>query len=154
MTALLGWTILAVLTAFAGVDALGIALRTAPSGRAELAVAAMASFFALLSAPVLALGYADRLTPENLAVASLVLFAAVFSWITRGRPPAASLRACVRAGSAIARTPLDGLREAARARSVAFLGLLWAGGLIALAFALTCILPFTCWDGVLYHDSM
>jgi len=65
------------------------------------------------------------------------------------------LRACARAAWAITWAPLDGVREAARSRSVVVLaGVLFTGGFIALAHVLTWLVPFTNWDPYFYHEPI
>jgi hypothetical protein len=151
---LVGWIVLAVLTLLAAASSLGIALRAKPSGRAELAIAAMISFFAFVGGPVLVLGYANRLTAATLGWLSLLVSAGAFSVLFRRRSPNAQLRDWANAARAIALAPIDGLREAARARSVVFVGLVCSGGLVALAFLLTLLVPYASWDGFYYHEPI
>jgi hypothetical protein len=154
MGSVAGWLLLTVLTGFAFVNALGIGVHARTSGRAELATVTMAALFALLGGPVLVLGYANVLTPTNLALASLLTSAAAFFVMARRRGARAHLRECGHAAMAIADTPFEGLREAARARSAVFIGLLFAGGIITLAFVLTALVPYASWDGFFYHEPI
>jgi hypothetical protein len=150
----MGWVVLGVLTALAALNALGIALRAAPSGRAELAMVASAAWFALVAAPVLALGYANVLTPGSLLAASFALSAGTFAVLVRHRPIREHLRECATAARGMARMPVDGLREAARARSVVLVGLVVCGGILAAAFVWTVFAPNETWDGLLYHEPI
>jgi hypothetical protein len=152
--ALLGWLVLALLTALAATTAVAIALRTAPSSRAELVMVAMTALYALLAAPVLVLGYAGHLGPTALAAGSAATSAATFAALAHGRDPRALLRECGRAALSVLRAPVDGLREAARARSLVLVAVAWAGGLLALAFLLTCLVPYASWDGLMYHEPI
>ncbi len=149
-----GWLVLTGLTALAALDALGIAVRARPAGRAELGVIASAVFFAFLSLPVLALGYAGWLTPLRLGGVSLTVFAAAFALLARRAGVRALLVESRRAAAGLARMPLDALREAARARSVVLLGLLGAGGVVLAALVLTVFVPNGAWDGFLYHEPI
>jgi hypothetical protein len=151
---ILGWFVLCVLTLLATVDALGIALRTKPSGRAELAIMAAGAGFALVAGPVLVLGYANILTPGALASVSLVVLCGIFALLARGRGAAALLRGCATAARGIARMPFDALVETARARSVVFAGLVVSAGVLAAAFFLTVFAPNEAWDGLLYHEPI
>lgn len=154
MATLLGWVVLGLLSAFAALSAIGLALRAAPSGRAELAMVASAAWFALVAAPVLALGYGNVLTPGSLLGASFALEAGTFAVLVRRRRIRQHVRECLRAARTIARLPLDGLREAARARSVVLAGLLVCGAIIAAAFVWTVFAPNETWDGLLYHEPI
>jgi hypothetical protein len=115
---------------------------------------AMAALFGLLGAPVLVLGYAQHLTAASVGLGSALLSAGTFVASMRGRDPRAHLHECGRAALAIAGMPLDAVREAARARSVVLLGLLWSGGVLALAFLLTLLIPYASWDGFTYHEPI
>ena len=151
---LLGWVILSALTLLATVAALGVAVRSEPSGRAELALVALITLFALLGAPVLVLGYTNHLSAATVGVGSLLVSAGTLAASTRGRPWRVHLRACMDAARAITLAPLDGLREAARVRSVALVGLVACGALLALAMLLTWLVPFTDWDPYYYHEPI
>ncbi len=154
MTRAAGWFLLTVLTSVATVDALGIALRARPSGRAELAMVWVAAWFALIASPVLVLGYADVLTPASLAFASTALFGAVFLLLARGQGARALLGDCYRAALSVASMPLDALREAARARSIVLVGLVVTGAILAASVFLTIFAPNENWDGFLYHEPI
>ena len=149
-----GWVLLAALTLFVAIDAVAVARRTAPSGRAELAIVASLVFFALIALPVMVLGYARVLSAARLAIASFVLSLAVFVTLARSGGVREELRACDVAARSLLFMPLDGLREAARARSFVLIGLLWAAGVIALSAWLTVVSPSESWDGFFYHEPM
>jgi hypothetical protein len=146
--------VLAVLTLFAVVDAIGVARRATPSGRAELGMVTMAMLFALLGTPVLVLGYTNQLTPLKLGVAAFALFAGVFVLLARREGMRAELhevRACV---ASLASIPNTAIRETARARSPVFVGLVWSAGLIGASLVLVYFVSFCTWDGFLYHEPM
>lgn len=151
---LLGWLVLALLTVLAALAALGIAARAKLSGRAEMAVVSLAVFFALLGAPVLVLGYANHLTATTLGLTSLLVSGAVLYVPARGLGLRRHLRDCVDAARSLASAPFAALREAARARSLVLLGLLWTGVLLALSLLCIAVVPYTSWDGYIYHEAI
>jgi hypothetical protein len=150
----MGWLVLALLTLFAFVDALAIARRATPDGRAELGMVTMAAFFGLLGAPVLVLGYSNQLTPLKLGVTALALFAGVFVLFARKVGAREELRACRASLALLASIPGAAVRETARARSPVFVGVVWSGGLIAMSLVLVYFVSFCTWDGFLYHEPI
>ncbi len=154
MADLLGWITLAVLTFFAAAAALAIALRSEPSGRAELGIVASAAFFGLIATPVLVLGYTNLLTATRLAIVACVWFLGVFALASRGRPPTKWLREIGHAAASLMTLPLEALEEAVRARSVVTIGMMWTAGVLTLAFVLTVFVPNATWDGFLYHEPI
>jgi hypothetical protein len=151
---LAGWLLLALLTTLAGIDAVGLALRARPSGRAELAIAASVAFFGLLDGPVFVLGYTNVLTARNLALASAGLLGTTLVLLLRGRSPRGFFRECGQAAAGLLAMPFAALAEAARARSVVFVGIAWAGSVTALAFLTTLAYPSLSWDSLLYHEPI
>jgi hypothetical protein len=149
-----GWVVLALLTGLAAVNALGLALRATPAGRAELAIAASTLFFAFLTAPVLVLGYANVLTAVNLAAVSSVLMLGLFALLVRRRSPRELLRECRHAAASILAMPFAALREAARARSVTFVGLGCAGALTGAALVAAVLYANCSWDSLIYHEPI
>jgi hypothetical protein len=150
----MGWLVLGSLTAFALLDSVALALRMAPRGRAELGIATALFFAALLSVPILALGYCSLLWKWTLAPASFLLLTAVFVVLARGCGPQALLASCRAAFRDLAALPVDALREAFRARSIVILGLLLSAALIAIAFVLTYLIEFCRWDDEIYHTPI
>jgi hypothetical protein len=150
----MGWLVLGFLTAFAGVDALGLALRVQPRGRAELGIATALLFAALVGMPVLLLGYADLLWRATLAPLSLSCFTGVFALLALGEGPRALLHSCGTALRSLASLPIDGLRQTLRARSIVFLGLLVAMAIIVAALVLTYLIEFNRWDDAIYHTPI
>lgn len=150
----MGWLVLGFLTAFALVDALGLALRLQPRGRAELGIATGLLFAALVGMPVLLLGYADLLWRATLAPVSLALLAGIFVLLAFDEGPRALLRSCGAALRSLAELPVDGLRQALRAKSIVFLGLLVVTALIGAALVLTYLIEFARWDDSIYHTPI
>src|SRR5260370_31347352 len=138
----MGWLLLAFLTSFALLDAVGLALLTRARGRAELGIAAALFFAPLIGLPVLVLGYANVLWRATLALVSLGLCSSVFWLLARQRGSGVLIRSCAAAFCDLAGLPLVALREAMRARSVVFVGLLAAAGLIATSLVLTYLIEF------------
>ncbi len=156
---LLGWMVLGALTSAAALNAVGIGVRArAPEGRnrSELAVVAGTAFYALLAGPVLFLGFLGRLTSLNLGLFSAALMAGLFALLARAgrRTPGGHLAECLGALGALAALPGEALAETARARSVAFVGLVFAGAMIAYALVVAVLIPATSWDGLMYHEPI
>lgn len=150
---LFGWLVLFLLTGSAAFAAVGVAVRSAPSGRAELGVIAALVFYALLATPVLVLGYTDHLTA--LPVGVVGFGGSAITWLASSRDGfRRHARETISAALALARLPFDGLAEAARARSAIVIGLLWSGGLVGLALFLTWLAPSESWDGFFYHEPI
>jgi hypothetical protein len=141
------------LTAAAALDAVLIAARARPSGRAELATIAALIGCALIATPVLALGYAEQLTKVKLAIASACLFAAVFV-VVAGKRPFDAVREAREAWRSLARIPRDALHESVRARSVIAVGLAVAILLAVATFVFSVFVPNATWDGFLYHEAI
>jgi hypothetical protein len=150
----LGWVVLVGLTSLATLAALGVAVRSEPAGRAELALVALISLFALLGAPVLVLGYTNHLSAATIGIASLLVSASTFVASSNGRSRRDHALACARAAWSITLAPFEGVREAARARSVVLVGVLVCGALAALSLVLTALVPFTSWDPYFYHEPI
>lgn len=150
----MGWLVLGFLTIFAVVDALALALRTAPQGRAELGIATASCFAALIGLPILVLGYANVLWPATLAPISLALLTGTFWGLARKDGPRALLASCAGALRGLIALPVDGLRQALRARSIVFVGLLVAAGLVGASLVLTYLIEFCRWDDEIYHTPI
>jgi hypothetical protein len=151
---MIGWVVLALLTALAAFNALGLALRSEPSGRAELGVVAAATFFGQLVAPVFVLGYAGALTPTTVGIASAAMFLVIFALLVRGRPLRVYARQCEQAIRALARLPVDALREGFRARSLVAVAVVYVGAILCAAVVFTVFVPNESWDGFLYHEPI
>jgi 4-amino-4-deoxy-L-arabinose transferase-like glycosyltransferase len=150
----IGWAVLAVLTGLAVTNAVGLALRAEPSGRAELGVAAAAAFFGLLIAPVFVLGYAGALTPTTVATSALLFELVVFALLVRGRTLRGDLCARGRALASLARLPADALVAAFRARSLVGVAMVYVCGLLLASIVFTVFVPNESWDGFLYHEPI
>jgi hypothetical protein len=151
----MGWLVLASLTTFALVDAVALARRMQPRGRAELALATTLFFTALIGAPILALGYSNTLWRATLAATSLALLTGVFVVLARkGGGARAVFASSVAALRELAALPLEAVREAFRARSIVFVGLLLAAALIGASLVLTYLIEFCRWDDEIYHTPI
>ena len=148
---MLGYCVLAVLTALALLGAVAVALRAAPSGRAELGVVTGLAFAALTGAPVLALGYADLLWPLSVALLSIALSGATFYFAAPGANVREKLAACASAGRRLVALPLAAIDEAVVARSGAAFALLGVVALLGVAVVLTWLIDFGGWDEFIYH---
>src|SRR5258708_39837951 len=119
----MGWVALVLLTAFALLDALGLALETRPRSRAELGIATSLFFASLVGGPVLGLGYAGLLWPASLAGTSLAVLAATFAVLARRRGARELFASCRKAAVDLARLPVDAVRASWEARSLVLPGL-------------------------------
>jgi hypothetical protein len=151
---MLGWVVLTLLTALAAVNALGLATRAEPSGRAELGIIAAAAFFGQLVAPGFVLGYAGAMTPTTMGVGAAVLFLAIFALLVRGHPWRAYLRECEKALWTLTLVPVEAVREAFRARSLVLVALLYVGVILIASVVFTVFVPNETWDGFLYHEPI
>jgi len=150
----LAWSVLIALTVLAALAALGIAVRAAPGGRAELGILATLVFFALLVTPVYLLGYTGHLTAPLLASLSAPLFGAAFLASAWRRGVRRHLHDTLDHALAILSMAPDGLRQALGARSVVLVGLLWSAGVIGLSAWIMYLAPSESWDGLFYHEPM
>jgi hypothetical protein len=151
---LTGWLVLALLTGAVALNAVGVAVRVGPSGRAELATVAATAFYGFLATPVLLLGFVGLLTARNLGLVEGLAMAGTFALLVGGRPVRVHLGDCARAFRGLATLPRDALVEAARARSLVLLGVVCAGLLIVHTLLVAVLVPCTSWDGLMYHGPI
>jgi hypothetical protein len=149
-----GALVLFALTALAAFAALAAAIRAELRSRAETFVLWTGLFMALLIAPVAALGYANRLWPWALAVASAMTSSAVLALSARGRGLGAHAAETARWAGKLALLPWEGMRLALAQRSFVALGLAAAALAIGGSLVLTYLAPSECWDGFFYHEPM
>lgn len=150
----MGWLVLSTLTLAAAVAAMGITLRTAPEGRAEMGMTFTLVLFALLGGPVLLLGYANLLLPLPLACVSVLCTTASFLASARGRGVRAHGGDILRGGARLLRLPADALASCVRPPSFAAVGLLASALGIAWSVWLGYLAPSESWDGFFYHEPM
>ena len=152
--------VLASLSALVWIASVSLAVRLYPESRAERALAACVLALSILVGAIQALGWTDTLSRASLAALSsaisVVVLASSLCLPWRGT---AGLRARVvllaSAIGSLARLPLDALREAWRAGSLAVsFALAWTLGLLAWTFYLAYLAPSGAWDGLWYHEPM
>ncbi len=150
----LGFLELTCLSALAIVAAIAIGLRVGWNGRAELFVGASVLAHALVTAPILVLGWFDVLYRSTLgatsALVSLVALASAFV----GRPPrefAARLWSAIRS---LVRLPFDAFAESLRPPNMTLVGLLAAAGAIGWTAWASYMTPSSSWDGLWYHETI
>jgi len=152
---LLTWLLLAVLTSWAGLAAIAVALHLALAGRAERALAACLVFWALIVAPVLMLGYSSYLYRAPLAFASAALSSAVLLCCARRRALKDFISELGSGVRELVRMLPDAVKLCLRARSFAVLGLVCCIGVCALTLFLTYLVPADeSWDGLYYHQPI
>jgi hypothetical protein len=132
--------------------ALGVRLRT--NGRAELGVAVTMLWNALVMCPVYVLGLTNHLYPRTLAWTSAAFFASVYL-VARGPDRRALERELWRALWGLVRLPFSALREAARARSMVLLAVVFTGAMLAWTFFCAYLTPsWRGWDALWYHEPI
>ena len=147
---LLGFAVLNVLAISA---ALSIALRGSFDGRAELGLATGLLWNAIIAFPIYVLGLIDHLDATTLAVTSYLFFSALLVISSRRHP--LDRRARLSAAWGQVRLPFDAIREAGRARSFVFLGLLASAILIVWSGITSYYVPsWRQWDALWYHEPI
>lgn len=149
-----GWLLLITLTFLAAFAALAAVTRAAFEGRAARFVAFTAALFALIAAPVLALGHLRALRPATLAIVSAALSAGTIAAASKGVGLRVHGRATARNAVELARLPWDALRLTVAARSLSAMGLLAAMAWIGWTAVLSYYAPSESWDGFFYHEPM
>ncbi|GAC1537531.1 MAG: hypothetical protein NVS3B10_01840 [Polyangiales bacterium] len=150
-----GYLELAALSMLAFVAALAIALRAAPDGRAELALTTMMVTNFLVIVPIYALGLTHHLTARTLGLGALLFFTGALAAASIGRDRRSFFRDIIAATLALSRLPLDGLRLAARQRSVVTLGLALSAIAIAWSAYVSWLAPsWGQWDALWYHEPI
>jgi len=147
-----GFATLAVLTSFAALTSVAVASRLYGESRSECGLAAGVIFVTLIHAPIHLLGWTSTLDALNLGVASSLLFLAVLSASLIARP--GGVRSIARACIGLLRLPVDAVKEAWAARSVALLGIVACGGIALWTVWLSWLAPSSSWDGLWYHEPM
>jgi hypothetical protein len=143
------------LTLLNALGALALAKRLrAAEGRAELVVATSILGYALILAPIFALGFLRRLTALNLGVASASLGTVVLAASIARRDWRAFLGELARDAAGVLRTPADALAIAWRARSPAVVAVPAAVALVVWSAASAYYAPSAGWDAIWYHEPI
>ncbi len=151
----MGFLLLLILSVLAAVAALGIASRARLRGRAQVTVAATLLWNALVLLPIYVLGLLDVLTAARLAVASAVVSLAAGAAACYGVGVRATLAVVLRLARGQLRLPVDALVMSWRARSLIFVGVLFAAVLLPyMALSAYLAQPLPHWDPLWYHDTM
>ena len=149
------WVLLASLTSLAGLAALAAALRTKPSGRAELALTTCILWNAVIGCPIYALGLTSHLTARSLAWLSAAFFAAVFAATAWRGDLGRSLRELGAAIVELLALPFAGIAMARRARSVVVVPLILLAILIVYTIITSYYSPsWRQWDALWYHETI
>lgn len=151
----MGFLLLLVLSVLAAMAALAVASRARLPGRAQVTVAATLLWNALVVLPIYVLGLLNVLTAARLAIASALLSLAIAAAACHGIGVRAMLSDVARLARGQLRLPMDALVMSWRARSLIFVGVLFAAILLPY-LALTAYLaqPLPHWDPLWYHDTM
>lgn len=151
---MLAWLLLLFLTAFAGLASFGVTVRADVRSRLDAGILVTLVFFALVSTPVLALGYTGHLRPLLVAPASIALFGASFFFSRGTRSLMEHTRESMRLARSLVSLPSEALDLALKERSFVVLGLAATVLLIAFSAWLTYVAPSESWDGFFYHEPM
>jgi len=150
-----GFFLLLALSALALLAALTVAVRARPRGRAEALVAATVIWNGLVVAPIYALGLTRHLTARSLGIAAPILSLLVLALALRGQEARALGREVGRTFTGLLRLPIDALVLSWQARSLIFVGVLFAALLLPyLALSGYLAQPLPHWDPLWYHDTM
>lgn len=134
--------------------ALLVSSRAYRESRAERALAAMVLSIGTVHGAVHFLGWFEVLTPSSLAGLLIAASAAMAGGALFFRRDASSSRELLARTAEVLRLPFDALTEAYRARSAAFIALLWTYGILVWSFLLVILAPSGSWDGLWYHEPM
>lgn len=135
-----------------------LAARLYPESRSERGLAAAVLWIGVVHGVVHALGWTNTLSPAALA-AGVLLASLAFAGAALGpaRAEAPGLRGreeLLRRAFAVLALPGSALVETFRARSAAFLALLWTFGILLWTALLVVLAPSGSWDGLWYHEPM
>ena len=151
----MGFLLLLVLSLLAAAAALAIVSRARLPGRAQVTVAVTLLWNALVILPIYVLGLLNVLTAQRLAVASAALSLAAGAAACHGVGVRATLAEVGRLARGQLRLPMDALVMSWRARSLIFVGVLFAAILLPyLAMSAYLGQPLPHWDPLWYHDTM
>lgn len=149
------WVLLAFLTLLAALAAVAVALRTRPSGRAELALTTCILWNVLIGCPIYALGFTNHLRPTALAWLSTIFFSGVLAAAAWRGSLERSCRELASAVVELVTLPFAAIATAARARSVVVLPLV----VLAILIPWTAITAYFTgswrqWDSLWYHETI
>jgi hypothetical protein len=151
----LNWLLLCALTTSTALAAVALSFTLDLQGRAERALAFYLLFWALIVAPIFALGYCNWLYRAPVALLSLVLSGSVLVLCTRGQSVATFLLRLRSELLELGTLLPDSVKLCWRARSFSVLGLLGALGVVAFTVLLTYLAPADeSWDGLYYHQPI
>ena len=151
----MGFVLLAGLSALAAVASLALAARARLRGRAEVLVATTLLWNGLVILPIYALGLTSHLSAASLAVASLMVSLGALAAATHSIGARALLRDVAGLMRGQLRLPVDALLLTWRARSLIFVGVVFAAILLPyLGISAYLAQPLPHWDPLWYHDTM
>jgi hypothetical protein len=145
-----GWLTLVILSSLAFFASLSLCVRAPYESRSEQAVAVAGLWHGIIVIPILALGWANRLTPATLggSVVLLSLGALALS-LPRGRS-GEHIQNVAGAFRGLIRLPFDAIWGARR--SFVVVGLAATLGCLVWTACLSYLAPSTAWDGIWYHE--
>jgi hypothetical protein len=145
--------LLFVLSALAAVAALGVAIRLRPSGRAEMLLAIVVLWTALVALPIYALGLARAVTPAHLALGSAAVSFATLAAVRSRRPLRPWATELAKTAASLLRLPVDAVRLAWRERSIVLVGLVFFYAVIVWTLVQAYFAPASpAWDCLWYHE--
>jgi hypothetical protein len=150
-----GFFVLFLLSALTFVASFSAAIRTRPTGRAELLVTTGILWHALTALPAFCLGLLYQLTALKLALTAIVLSLAAIGLSVIGRSPREQWADVRRSLRKVLELPKDALVEAYRDRTLIFPGLIFATTLIAYTAVVAYFAPsWRGWDALWYHEPI
>ena len=150
----MGWALFAFLNLLAMGAAISVAVRSEPSGRAELGLTASIIWCALVTVPVLALGWMNKLDAGTLAVASMALSLLTLAASTIGTEWRDQLRRTWLGARQQLRLPIEAIAAAWQARSFTLVALIASAVIILWTGWLSYLASSGGWDGIWYHESI
>ncbi|HMI84741.1 MAG TPA: hypothetical protein VK550_11660 [Polyangiaceae bacterium] len=145
-----GWLTLATLSSLALVAGLSLSVRARYESRSEQAVAVAGLWHGIIVLPILALGWANRLTPWALGGSVLLLSLLAFALSLPRGGARAHIQNTTSALWGLIRLPFDAIRGARG--SFVTIALVAAAGCLIWTGCLSYLAPSTAWDGIWYHE--
>jgi hypothetical protein len=149
----LGFLLLVALSLLAVAAAMSVAIRAEWSTRAESLVGATMIAHALISVPILTLGWIGYLYRPTLAIAVAACSIATLA-ATRKKSWREHLIDVGRAGWQIPVAIADLTRESWKSRHIALIGIVTTIFCVAWTFLASYVTPSSSWDGIWYHESI
>jgi hypothetical protein len=144
-----------ILLSFAALfGAVAVAVRYEPEGRGEAGLVVALGWHALITLPILGLGWLNQLDRPRLAGAIVIASAIAFAATAPGGDYRGHAERSLTLARRLAALPIEALRETGKAKSVAFLGLAASIAIILYSGWISYLAPSIGWDGIWYHETI